>query len=245
MKFLSRNSIGLFILLGLVFASCAQAALVVSNDPAYDLNSFVVVGLQVANYILGIVGALTLLMFIYGGFTWILSGGSSDKVQKGKDIILGAVVGLVIVFSSYMIVSYVTNNIFQAKNSKGGNLFTGSAPESAISGTPCKAAGGSCTTGTACSNLRLKVEKSECRQNYVCCGTQAPCTATAGQKCADACSSTEVKVTGACAESGKVCCKEVPACYTVGGCMPSAMCPPSKISNGYSGCASGEVCCLN
>lgn len=76
-----------------------------------SLNTFMKLGINIAHYILGIVGALTLLMFIFGGFTWILSGGSSDKVQKGKDIIIGSVVGLLIVFSSYMIINFVSVNL--------------------------------------------------------------------------------------------------------------------------------------
>jgi hypothetical protein len=72
-----------------------------------SLNTFLKLGISVATYILGIVGALTLLMFVYGGVTMIISGGSADKVKKGKDIIIGSGVGLMIVFGSYLIVSFV------------------------------------------------------------------------------------------------------------------------------------------
>jgi len=90
-----------------------------------SLNTFVKLAINVANFILGIVGALTLLMFIYGGFMWILSGGSSERVKKGKDIIIGSIVGLLIVFSSYMIISWVSSTL----GATGGFEFTGSAPE--------------------------------------------------------------------------------------------------------------------
>ncbi|MCK4539930.1 hypothetical protein KAU09_02120 [Candidatus Parcubacteria bacterium] len=39
--------------------------------------------------------------FIYGGFTWMLAAGSSEKVQKGKDILIWATLGLVVIFSAY------------------------------------------------------------------------------------------------------------------------------------------------
>ena len=52
------------------------------------------------------VGSVVLLMFIYGGATWILSAGNSERVQKGKQIIFGAIIGLLIVFGSYTIVYY-------------------------------------------------------------------------------------------------------------------------------------------
>ncbi|MFA5413568.1 MAG: pilin [Patescibacteria group bacterium] len=57
--------------------------------------------------ILTIVGALALAMFIYGGFTWMTSGGSSEKIQKGKNILMWAVIGLVVIFTSYTLVDFL------------------------------------------------------------------------------------------------------------------------------------------
>ena len=56
---------------------------------------------------LGIIGGLTLLMFVYGGFTWIFSFGNSDKVKKGQQIFVYAVIGLVIVFTAYILVGFL------------------------------------------------------------------------------------------------------------------------------------------
>ncbi len=55
----------------------------------------------VIDAVLGIVGSLALLMFVFGGITWMTSSGSADKVKKGRDIIVWAAIGLVIVFSAY------------------------------------------------------------------------------------------------------------------------------------------------
>lgn len=72
-----------------------------------ELNDFVRLAVEISKWILGITGSLALLAFIYGGFVWMLSGGSSERVQKGKQIFTGAVIGLVIVFTSYMIIGFV------------------------------------------------------------------------------------------------------------------------------------------
>lgn len=211
---MKKRFINIFILVSsilLVPIFSVSAAIVVTDDPALDLNSFVVLGVQVAQFILGIVGALTLLMFVYGGFTWITSGGSSDRVKKGKDILVGAVIGLLIVFSSYMIVSYVTNDIFSAKNSKGGQLFTGGAPESNKITTPCKDAGGACVGQTTCNDsIILKVSNAECRQYQVCCAPKIKtCKNTAGQNCRAECQSDEEQVlaNNLCATPTDKCCK--------------------------------------
>lgn len=72
-----------------------------------SISIFVILLLKFVSYLFTIVGALALLAFIYGGFTLILSQGSSDQVKKGKDILVAAVIGLVIVFSAYMLVRFL------------------------------------------------------------------------------------------------------------------------------------------
>ena len=56
---------------------------------------------------LGVVGSLALLMFIYGGLTWMTSGGNEEKIKKGKQILVWAVFGIVIIFTSYSILNLV------------------------------------------------------------------------------------------------------------------------------------------
>jgi hypothetical protein len=53
------------------------------------------------------VGAVALLMFVYGGLLWLTSGGAADKVNKGKEVMVWAVIGLVVIFSSYGLVKFV------------------------------------------------------------------------------------------------------------------------------------------
>ena len=65
------------------------------------------------NAIMGIVGSLALAMFIYGGFTWMTAAGASERVQKGKDILIWATVGLIVIFSSYALVYFILNNVIK------------------------------------------------------------------------------------------------------------------------------------
>ena len=60
---------------------------------------------KVISAVLGISGSLALLMFIYGGFTWMLSGGNAEKVTKGKNTLVWASIGLIVIFSSYAMVN--------------------------------------------------------------------------------------------------------------------------------------------
>ncbi len=56
---------------------------------------------------LGIIGAITLLVFIYGGFLWLTSAGNEDRVAKGTHTMAYAAIGICIIFSSYAILSIV------------------------------------------------------------------------------------------------------------------------------------------
>jgi len=66
---------------------------------------------RIINAVLGIVGSLALAMFIYGGFIWMTSTGNAEQVTKGKNILIWATIGLVIIFSAYALVNFV---IFKA-----------------------------------------------------------------------------------------------------------------------------------
>jgi hypothetical protein len=66
---------------------------------------------RIINSVMGLVGSIALLMFIYGGFTWMTSGGSAEKVKKGREILMWSAIGLVIIFASYGLVRFLILNI--------------------------------------------------------------------------------------------------------------------------------------
>ncbi|WKZ24864.1 MAG: pilin [Patescibacteria group bacterium] len=89
-----------------------------------SISVFMKVVIQAAKIILGLVGSLTLLMFVYGGFMLLVSAGNTERIQKGKDILLGSIVGLLIVFGSYIFINFVINDLLGAQ---GDFKFTGSS----------------------------------------------------------------------------------------------------------------------
>lgn len=54
-----------------------------------------------------IVGAVSVIMIIYGGFKYITSGGNDGNVSGAKNTILYAVIGLIIVALAQVIVRFV------------------------------------------------------------------------------------------------------------------------------------------
>lgn len=72
----------------------------------YVLGHFVQIAVNIYKCILCLVGALILLMFVLGAFFMLTSAGDSNRVSTGKKIITAAVVGGIIVFSSFLIINF-------------------------------------------------------------------------------------------------------------------------------------------
>ena len=93
---------------GCTGANCDGVSLSNPLGPNTTPNS--IIG-RVINAVLGIIGSLALLMFVYGGITWMTSSGSPEKIKKGRDIIIWSVIGLAIIFFSYALVNFVIFDI--------------------------------------------------------------------------------------------------------------------------------------
>ena len=79
------------------------------NNPLDEDNPDKVIA-NVIDGVLGVIGGIALVFFIYGGFMMLISGGNPERIQKGRDTLMWATVGLIVVFGSYGIVQA----IFQA-----------------------------------------------------------------------------------------------------------------------------------
>lgn len=66
---------------------------------------------SVIDKVLGVVGALALIMFIYGGITWMTAMGNDQQITKGKNILMWSALGLIVIFSSYALVKFVLQAI--------------------------------------------------------------------------------------------------------------------------------------
>jgi hypothetical protein len=59
--------------------------------------------------VLIVAALLSLVFLIWGGIKWILSGGDKAKVETARNTIIAAIVGLIIAFLAYFILSVVLN----------------------------------------------------------------------------------------------------------------------------------------
>jgi hypothetical protein len=62
---------------------------------------------RVINQLMGVVGSIALLMFVYGGLIWMTSSGNPEKVKEGRGILIWSAIGLAVIFFSYGLVRLV------------------------------------------------------------------------------------------------------------------------------------------
>jgi hypothetical protein len=82
----------------------------VTNENSLQ-NFILLIALNVIEIGLRLVGYAAVGFIIYGGFKYLTSAGSADRVTAGRKIIQNAIIGLVISFFSVAIVNLIASNI--------------------------------------------------------------------------------------------------------------------------------------
>lgn len=98
----------------IAFSSISHAApqtLVQSGDctahGTCQISDLMEIVVRVTTIILGLTGTVVLVAFVYAGFLFLISAGSSEKITQAKTIIKGAVIGMLVVFLSFTIITFV------------------------------------------------------------------------------------------------------------------------------------------
>lgn len=72
------------------------------------------------NAILAVTGVVFLIMIVYAGIMYVMSGGEEEKVKKAKRLLTYSLIGIVLIASSYAISLFV----FQALGTALGGTGT-------------------------------------------------------------------------------------------------------------------------
>ena len=86
--------------------NCAGADQTMTKDVSID-NVFKLV----VNILLFVIGALCVIMLIFGGIRYTTSAGNSSSVTAAKNTIMYALIGLVVAFLAFAIVNWVLGAI--------------------------------------------------------------------------------------------------------------------------------------
>ncbi len=99
-----------FLFVAPVSAALLCGPIVPPDCPAgstFGLPAFIELALNILRFIWCIVGSLMLAMFVWGGFLWLTAGGEEGRVKSGWTTLTNAVIGLVIVLSSWVIINTI------------------------------------------------------------------------------------------------------------------------------------------
>jgi|GEM_PF-99135 len=87
---------------------------------------------NIANTLLYIIGAVSVLMLIYGGIRYTISGGDEKAITAAKNTILYSVIGLVVAIAAYAIVNWVIGVFSVASTTSATMAQTHQTPQQAI-----------------------------------------------------------------------------------------------------------------
>ena len=79
-------------------------------DSGFNIKEY---AMSLVNWLLGFVGIIAVVLFIYAGVLFLISAGNDESVGKAKKIMLYAVIGIVIIFLAYTIVNALTTGLEQ------------------------------------------------------------------------------------------------------------------------------------
>lgn len=134
-KILLIFSLWLLVISFLLFVASPVFAQESLTSPVGDVDITTVVA-RAIKLVLGLVGVLALVFFIYGGITWMTSSGNVEQVKKGKNALVWATLGLTVCFLAYSLVTFVITKTM-------GLGSSGSAPP-ANPDQACLDIGGTC-----------------------------------------------------------------------------------------------------
>ena len=80
------------------------------NPLGAELDLRLIAG-NVIKAVLGIIGSVALVIFLYGGIQWMVAMGDDTKIKKGLDTMIWAGLGLVIIFGSYVAVQFLLRTL--------------------------------------------------------------------------------------------------------------------------------------
>ncbi|MEK7584472.1 MAG: hypothetical protein AAB490_04450 [Patescibacteria group bacterium] len=80
-------------------------------------------------WMVGVSGAIALAMYVMGGMWMIFSGGSSARIERGKDILIGTSVALIFILGSWLIISFVLEAFDAQKELQLTELTCGDAKD--------------------------------------------------------------------------------------------------------------------
>lgn len=94
-----------------VFAADTTTSDVVTLPNPITCNTATCLISQVIRYVLGTIAIIATLMFVWGGYMMLTSGGNADQVKRAKETLAWASIGIVVILLSWTVIRFVLASI--------------------------------------------------------------------------------------------------------------------------------------
>lgn len=91
----------------------------VGNSITLTSQSPLKIAANIINILMGFLGLLAICLILWGGFTWMTSNGSEEKIGQAKKILRNGVIGLVIILSAWGITYFILSRLLDATGGSG------------------------------------------------------------------------------------------------------------------------------
>ena len=92
-----------------------QSACLFGNEEGCDGTDQTPIFRIVTNVLLFVIGAVSVIMLIIGGFSYVTSQGDQTQVQSAKNTILYSIVGIVVAILAYAAVNFVISSFVKSE----------------------------------------------------------------------------------------------------------------------------------
>jgi hypothetical protein len=108
-----------FCFLGLLFmiphVAHAQTAFEAFGESStLSTDNIAIIIARIIRVALSVVGIILVVVLLYAGYLWFTAAGRPEPVDKAKKILQQAIIGLLIIFSSYSITTFILNSLLDA-----------------------------------------------------------------------------------------------------------------------------------
>lgn len=66
---------------------------------------------RIIRVFLTLIGSISLVFCLYGGFLWLTSAGNSEKIEQGRNTLLWAILGVATALLSYAVLNFIIGSV--------------------------------------------------------------------------------------------------------------------------------------
>lgn len=83
---------------------------------------------NIVEIFLSILGIVAVVLMIYGGYLWMTGRGKEERINKAKETLESAIIGLIIIMAAYAITYFVVNQFLSATGTTTTPATTNTPP---------------------------------------------------------------------------------------------------------------------